>query len=185
MYVTLGIILITLIWAAASLGQKQISDPQPEILKRHMEMREEIHKRMRDKLLHGLGPDDDLFKDMDKMFDDMMSDSLKGFDSFAPRSSQFQIQWSEDNSGRTLAITPKSKDQNLDIKVENGFVTIKGVEQNSSFSSSFNVPQDCDPAKVKMDQKEGKILMHFPYKKQASFKDDRRPLPVPEDAVEI
>ena len=202
MYVTLSVILLLFVWAATSLGQKSPSnDPQMEALKRHLEMREEMHRRIRDKIFHGIGPDDSLFEDMDKMFEDMMKDSFSGggISSFSSSgTNNFKMAWTESTTGRTLEITPKDKDQRLDISIENGFVTIKGnVEHKtpqgtstSSFSNSFNVPSDCDPAKVKMEQKGEKILMHFPYiqavkKITIPKKDQRVPVPPSEGDVAI
>jgi len=96
-------------------------------------------------------------------------------------------------------ITPKDPKQQLDIDVKGSLITIKGTTENknsngsfvSSFSNSFSVPQDCDGAKVGMEQKDGKILVFFPYfeakkiNKVPHPKEQRIPLPPTQDGVEI
>jgi len=186
MYVTLGLIFSVLIWAVTGLGQKITHDSSDNFQKR-MQLREEMHKRLRDKLIHGIGPDTDLFKDMDLMFEDVM-----------PSQSHVETEWQESKEGRTLVVKLKDKDQRLDINVENGLVTIKGKNEvksangTSVFSNSFSIPVDCDPSKVKMDQKNDQILVSFPYKggevKSISpplKKDKRVPLPPSADDVPI
>jgi HSP20 family molecular chaperone IbpA len=108
------------------------------------------------------------------------------------------MEWIETTSGRTLIITPNDPSQQLDINVENGLVVIKGKSENkspngvsiSNFSNSFNVPGDCDPAKVKMDTKNGKIHMEFPYRTAAKSietkpKDERKPIGPSDEDVKI
>lgn len=203
MYVTLSVIFILFLWAAVSLGQKVFPDNDKNVtqfdrMKRRMELREEMHRRMMDKLINGIGPDQDLFKDMEEDF----QDAFKGFDSFGGMSIGQSVDavWEESASGRTLVITPKEKGQNLDIRVEKGAITIKGeVEQKtahgsskSSFNNMFAVPGDCDEAQVKIDQKADKILVHFPYLKDVSKpkvveppKPERRPIPSGQGEVTI
>ena len=209
MYITLAAIFILIAWAVSCLGQKvtqsdQLSDM--DRIKRRMELREEMHKRMREKLLYGIGPDDDLFKDLEQMFEESMSDSFLGFDQIKIQSENFKSEWEESGSGRTLIITPKDKDQKLNIDVSDSVITIKGETLqktatstfSSSFTNSFPVPDDCDGAKVKMDQKDGKILIQFPFKTGGTLrtpapspkvitpkKEERRPLPPSADDVTI
>lgn len=203
MYLTLGIIFLVMVWALTVLGQKTSPmESERDALKRHLELREEIHKRMMGKLLHGIGPDEDLFKDLEQLMDDSMKDSFSHFDSFT-ESKNFESQWVDSEEGKTLEITPQNKDQRLDINVENGLVTIKGKNEIktahgtsiSSFSNSFSVPLECDASKVKMDQKGEKILVFFPYKnglprgskpsEKSPPKSERVPIPVPDGALEI
>lgn len=184
MYVTLAIMMLLLTWAITGLGQKS----QPDTMD-PMQLREEIHKRMRDKLLLGFGSDDDLFKDMHGLFE--------GFDTLTPTSQNFEMSWQESKEGRTLILTPKDEKQRLDINIENGMVSVQGkVEKKtshgssiSSFSNSFNVPMDCDASKVQMDQKDGKIHVFFPYKKGAvaipNPPNGRRPIPPSDEDIEI
>lgn len=202
MYVVL-IVMFLLILGALSTCLAQFSTPPNEPQKfdrqkRRAELREEMHRRMRDKLLRGIGPDQDLFKDMEQMFEDSMNDSFSSFDSIAGSSSSaFSTEWLETGAGKTLVITPKDPHQQLDIDVKNGMVTIKGKAESkennssfvSSFSNSFSIPGDCDPDKVKTLQKDGKIMLEFPYREMKKVttpkKEERKPLPPAEGAVEI
>lgn len=194
MYVALFIIAGIIFWAGSILGQQKKSDQMEDRLK----LREEIHRRILDKMLRGVGADQDMFSDMEEMMDKMMSESMNGFDSLVTGSLQnFQMEWLESSTGRTLVITPQNPNQQLDINVANGFIVIKGQSENKSqsgssyshFSNSFNIPSDCDPGKVKMDQKDGKILVFFPYQntlpKKAKPQDKRVPLPPSQGDVQI
>jgi HSP20 family molecular chaperone IbpA len=205
MYVTLAIIFLVFTWAAISLGQKIMPDQNPapfDRMKRRMELREEMHRRMVDKLLHNQGPDQDLFKDIEKALEEDMNDSFLGMDSINSFSSaNFSTDWEETAQGRSLIITPKTKDQQLDIDVSKGMVTIKGKMESksahgssvSSFSNSFSVPDDCDAAQVKMDQRGEQIIVSFPYRgiqktpapEKKSQMPERRPLPPSESDVTI
>lgn len=183
MYVILGLIVILFTWAAVGLTQKS---PQEDL-------REEIHQRMREKILMGIGSDDDLFKDMEGLMDDVMKSSFQGFDNFtnlAPTS--YKMNWTETKEGRTLTITPENKEQRLDINVENGLINIQGKTEKksshgssiSSFSNSFNVPNDLDWTKVRMEGKDGHILLEFPYK-EVTQKIERTPVEPSENDVQI
>lgn len=202
MYVVLGILLLLVLSTGTLLGQKASRpiDDGPEVhsFQKRMQLREEMHRRMMDKLMKGVGPDKDMFKDMEQFMDEVMSDSFSGFDSFTRTTAQnYKMEWSETSSGRTLTITPKSSEQQLDINVENGFVVIKGKAEHktpngvsvSNFSNSFNVPADCDPAKVKMDSKDGKILLNFPFVSGKAVEtkpnDTRRPVKASDQDIKI
>lgn len=156
-----------------------------------MKMREEMHRRMMEKLINGIGPDDGLFNDMEQMMNDMMKDTFTGFDSYAHRPQNFKHQWKESTTGRTLEITPNKPEQQLDINVANGMITIKGKTeiktangmQVSNFTNSFGVPGDVEAGKMKMDLKEGKILVFFPYWKPTENK--RKPVTPSDKDVQI
>lgn len=157
-----------------------------------LKMREEMHRRMMDKLINGVGKDGDLFGDMEEMMNEMMKDSFNGFDSYAHRPQNFLSQWKESATGRTLEITPKTPDQQLDINVKNNLITIKGQTeiksangtQISSFTNTFSVPGDVESTKMKMDLKDGKILVFFPYWKPAS-ENKRKPVTPSDKDVQI
>ena len=199
MYLVLSIMFLLVFWAGALLGQqgsRPIVDDETETFEKRLKIREEIHRRMMEKLLRGVGPDQDMFSDVEKMMDDMMKDSFSGMQSISGiKSSNYKMEWKESNQGRTLEITPANPSQHLDINVANGLITIKGKEEKgsfvSSFSNAFSVPGDCDPAKVKMDQKDGKILVSFPYiaarpiKKSTPDVPKRVPLPPSQGDVQI
>jgi HSP20 family molecular chaperone IbpA len=199
MYVTLGVIFLVFLAGFILVG-RMISFAQNPIddgLRKRLELREEMHKRIRDKLIYGIGPDQDMFKDIEQMFEESMSESLSGF---SVRSNAFQTEWQENSSGRTLIITPQSPEQKLNIDVNSSMITIKGesVQKSngstvsSSFSNSFSVPDDCDGSRVQMDQKDGKILVHLPYRSSKTQlpeiklkKPERKPLPPSTDDVQI
>lgn len=174
MYVLFGVIFILMVSAFSGFGQK--SDPRA--------LREELHRRMIENLFHGTH-DDDLFRDMDKLFDDAMRSNLGSH----LGGSAVETSWTESASGRTLLITPSSPEQKLDIDIQGRMVTIKGKSEvktpqgtsHSDFSSSFSVPPDVDPSKVKLDQKNGKITAFFPW----SGTQKRAPLPKGETDVSI
>jgi hypothetical protein len=111
----------------AQSGPSQNRDSIDNI-KRRMELREEMHKRMRDKLLLGIGPDQDMFKDLEQMFEDTMTDSFSGFDQLGGARSNFHSEWQESKTGRTLVITPQSPEQKLNIDV---FATSNGSRVSS------------------------------------------------------
>ena len=188
MYVLLGAILVLFIFTVSSFGQKrEHSDAELERIKKHMQLREELHRKMLDNLMSGRH-DENLFQDMEKLFDDAMKDSFGGSSFQFSTGDVVATEWQETSAGRTLLITPQSKDQKLDINVQNEMVTIKGKSANSEFQNSFSIPQDCDSTKVKTDQKNGKIVMFFPWrvaKKISPKKEERIPLPKAESDVTI
>ena len=201
MYVVLLLMFGAVFWAGAILGQQGNSpvDRETDLIEKRLKMREEMHRRMLDKLLHGIGPDQDMFSDMEKMMEEMMNESFSGFSSSLSISgdSQFKMEWVESKVGRTLKITPKNPEQQLDINVSNGMITIqgkgkseaKGAVSYSNFSNSMSVPLDCDASKVKIDQKDGKIIVQFPYLKARPVnvkpKDNRVPIGPSEGDVSI
>lgn len=199
MYITLAVIFIALVWAVAALTQTQAPTRQPfDRIKRRMELREEMHRRIRDTLINGGNADQDMFKDLEQEFEDTMSDSFSGLNQLGDTGSSFKSEWQESKTGRTLVITPKDPNQKINIDVNATAITIKGETQektatssfSSAFTNSFPVPDDCDGTKVKMDSKDGKLLVELPYK---SFKavpvppkqQERKPLPPAEGDVQI
>lgn len=90
--------------------------------------------------------------------------------------------WEETTKERILKIKPKDKNTNLDISIKDGFISIKSkTEQKdqskgqmiSSFSQSFNVPEDVDEKKAKIDQKGEEIIVIFPLRFGKSLKQDK------------
>lgn len=187
--------LITIVWAVGALSQITSIQDQPkpfDRMKRRMELREEMHRRIREKILTGRGDDQNLFKDLEQEFEDTMSDS------FSRVESNYTSEWLEEKNGRTLVITPKDPNQKINIDVNASVITIKGESQEktattsmvSAFSNIFPVPDDCDGTKVKMNSKDGKLLVELPYKKIKSIstppkKDQRIPIPPIPGDVEI
>ena len=197
MYITLIIIFLVMVGTVGAISQittlssEDQTSPQGrqpfDRQKRRMELREEMHRRMRAKLLNGIGPDQDLFKDMEQAFEESMSDSFTT--DFTATMSNFKSVWKESKEGRVLVITPQSKDQKLNIDVNQTVITIKGesvqktatTSISSQFTNSFPVPDDCDGTKVKMNQKDGSLLVELPFKDVRKvtkpLRDERKPLP--------
>jgi HSP20 family molecular chaperone IbpA len=195
MYVVLGAIILFTLVVFEALGQKlggtrTQNSPQDQI-RRHLELREEMHRRMREKILNGIGEDDDLFKGMEDMMNQAFSDPTMGAGlGLLDESSQPVIMdWTENKTGRTLIITPKDPSQKIDLDVKQEMITIKGENKSehsaSQFSNSFPVPHDCDGKKVKISGKDGKIMMEFPFRKLEKQSDGRRPLPPSGEEISI
>lgn len=215
MYVTLAVILLIGIWAITALTQTFSPDPfdrqerraqkraekQAQMSER-MKLREEMHRRIRDMLINGQGNPDDLFADMQEEFEQSMRESFADIDSFQVASNNFKSEWKETKTARILEITPQSKDQKLNIDVNEEVITIKGESSqktattsfSSAFSNSFPVPDDCDGSRVKLNSLDGKILVELPFKSSAKAvplkkvvppKEERRPLPPSDSDVEI
>lgn len=200
MYLTLFIMFVFVFWTGAILaqqGSRPVDDKQTTSMEKRMQMRAEMHRRMMEKLINGVGPDQDMFQDMEKFMEEIMADSFTGFESLTPQAENYKMEWSESATGRTLNLTPKTPEQQLDINVSNGLIIIKGKVEDkrpngivvSNFTNSFNVPGDCDPAKVKISQHQGKILVSFPWRtaKPADIKpkQDLKPIPPSETDVTI
>jgi HSP20 family molecular chaperone IbpA len=190
MYVTLAVMFLLILGAGTLLAQqfnRPIDDQTSQNLDRRFKMRQEMHRRMMEKLMRGVGPDQDMFQDMEGLLDEVMKDP---FESRAAVQN-FQVEWSSDKVGRRLSITPNTPEQQLDISVSQGLISIKGKTEHksshgvsvSNFSNSFNVPTDCDPGKVKIDHKDGKILVFFPYLTQP--KQNLQPIPPSDGDVQI
>ena len=132
----------------------------------------ELHRRLREQVLKGFQDHDSFVREMDQMMDQMMRDSFgpNGFgrlqDLAAPT---IASEWSETDKGRTLEISPASKETKLDVQVKDGMIVIESelISEHSQgrFSQSQSIPDDCDPEGVRMESKEGKLLVHFPWRK--------------------
>jgi HSP20 family molecular chaperone IbpA len=176
------------------------ADQQADQIKRREEIREEVHQRIRDMLLNGKADDPDMFKDLEEELGSLMSDSFSGLNQLrGGNASNYKSEWLETKFGRTLAITPKDQNQKINIDVNATVITIKGETQqktatsvySSAFTNSFPVPDDCDGTRVKMNSKDGKLLIELPFKSlsdvkvPAKKKEERKALPPLPGAVEI
>jgi HSP20 family molecular chaperone IbpA len=205
MYVILLIIVLGFIGMVYAIGQTQ-SQTKPQSptrqpfdrIKRRAELREEMHRRIREMLINGKGDQQNLFKDLEQEFEDTMTDSFSGFDQGVVESN-FKSEWTQNTHGRTLVITPKDPSQKINIDVNAALITIKGESQkqtatstiSSAFINSFPVPDDCDGTKVKMNSRDGKILVELPFKSvpaltNPSKKVEKKPLtPNTPDDIDI
>lgn len=184
--------LVLILNTIPSFAQNQDFDR----MKQRMQLREEAHRRMREKILKGRGGDD-LFDDLEKMFNDMMNDTSTSFeprDDFAVSSNSFSTEWVSDGKTKTLILTPKDKSVELDINVKDQVITIgskqKSKDQNSysesSSTSIFPVPIECDGGKVQMKSVDNSIHLVFPLRVQKNGdQNDRQPLKPSSGDVEI
>lgn len=190
MYVVLGAIILFTLVVFEALGQKLTgtrsqtaptqNTPQDQIRLR-MQLREEMHRRMREKILNGIGEDDELFKGMEQMMNEAFSDPTMGAGLLDESVQPVRIDWTVTKTGRVLIITPKDPSQKIDLDVKQDTISIKGENKSqhsaSHFANSFPVPNDCDGKKVKISSKDGKIMMEFPFRKLEKQTDGRKPLP--------
>lgn len=187
-------LLLILTYSLSVFGQNP-KDKRQDSIKRAMELREQLHRRLMDHLFKGTpGSQDEIFKDMEALFQDVMKDMNSDFggfgdlDSFTGGNKSYDMAWTESAEGRTLLLSPKDTKQPLEINVEKGMISIKGKQEEktphgtsvSSFSHSYSIPGDVDGSKVKMLEKDGKIMMSFPYRKgeqpQKMKLPERRPV---------
>jgi len=183
-----------------AFGQKSKQDSRLRARQEAMKLREELHRRLLNHLFHGAGSTDDVFKDMNSLFEDVMSDMGEDFTLGGSRN--YEMAWTESKEGRSLLLSPQDKNQKLEINVEQGMVSIKGNNEVktpngtsiSSFSHSYSVPGDCDWTKVKILERNGKIVLSFPYRSletapkgpKSKEKDpDRIPIPPTGEEVTI
>ena len=138
---------------------------QEENLRRY----NQLHQKLREQMLKGF--DDSSIEEMNRMVDEMMDRAMRDFPSMGLSrfSSGLNLSWNERKDGRELIIIPKSKEDKLDVQVQNQLITIKTTktEGNSHSESSHaqNVPVDCDADGVKMEARKGGLVMFFPWKK--------------------
>lgn len=189
-----SLIAMSFVLMTISLNSLAQTNQDFDRMRQRMQLREEAHRRMREKILYGRGNTDDLFKDLDKMFNDMMNDNSSGF---VPREEftlggTYTSEWRSDSKGKTLIITPKNESIQLDINVKDQFITIgsklESKDQNSyvesSSSSVIPVPYECDGGKVQMKSVDKSVHLIFPFKKNGD-QNDRRPIKPSQGDVEI
>src|SRR5690606_39032923 len=113
-------------------------------------------------------------EDFQQFFDDKAFERLfrggtgsAAFDSIG----RGQSRWVETPNERILVLKLEvAKDTPVDFKIEGTRLSITGqYEKRSpngvvkqSFSRSFEIPADCDPAQAKFENKDGEILIKFP-----------------------
>jgi hypothetical protein len=154
-------LIFVLISAQLALAQNTLEE--------RMQRYNQFHQKLREQMLKGF--DDKSLDEMNRMVDEMMDQSMRDFPSMGLSrfSSGLNLSWNERKDGRELIIIPKSKEDKLDVQVHNQLITIKmtKTDRNSHSESSHaqNVPADCDSDKVKMEAREGGLVMFFPWKK--------------------
>ncbi len=117
--------------------------------------------------------------------------SMSDFSSFSVGS--FQTEWQQDSKGRTFYITPKDKEQKLDINIENGMIQVKSAQEKNSenmrsqsiSTQMISIPHDCDPEKAQFSQLDDGIKIFFPYKEESKkIPSDRIPLKPSSDSID-
>ena len=169
-----------------------------ERMQQREKLREEMHQKLRQSLLHGTDPTPAL-NDMSRLMDSLMEDSLNDMDSLsriAPSAgfsafgrgslSQVSLEWSESPQGRSLLVKPSDKEAKLDVQVNGEVISIKMDLAKKANGSSFSgqtmqtqtIPSDCDGEQVKIEAKDSGLVLFFPYKGKApKLEKDRSPLP--------
>ncbi len=146
--------------------------------------------------------DADLSKDFEEMRNSFSKSEKSFMDIFGtdddPYSGDlYQMKWRDEKTGRVLEITPNDKQTELKISVEGEFITIKGNRKSTKqagknivseehFEFTQNIPEDLDPSRNKISEKNGKIEIAFPWKgntrgapkkkKLEVFQDDKVPM---------
>lgn len=147
--------------------------------------REEIDREIRDlmqardEMMRSL-LDDSAFSDFDDRFNDLVKkfeqNSFGGLNNLNMGSVVGEYDWRETPTHQILALKVKQiKDKPLDIKIEKGFVRLKGdVEEVSEtpagkskrvskvhFERSFSIPEGVDQANPEFENIEGELLIKF------------------------
>lgn len=112
---------------------------------------------------------DSTFQSAIDHFNNSMNEFSTNFDAMSL--GQFKTEWDQGKEGRTLYIQTQSKDQKLDIKIENQMLEIKTAEEKrtenmqsiSQSSQIISVPYDCDGNKAKISQTDDGIKVFFPF----------------------
>ena len=119
-------------------------------------------------------------RQMEGMMDDLLRDSLMEMESLSQRdpnfgksfSSSLNMAWQESDEGRVLTVSPRDPATKLDVQVHQGVITIKAETSKGSMVSQTSrtqvVPGDCDGDKVKMDGKDGQLVLVFPWRSKDS-----------------
>lgn len=124
---------------------------------------------------------DDFLKRMDSMLDQSMNDEAfkeiqKAFEKDPFFTDSFPLQegkWIEEKEGMVYLLEGKPVEGGkFDIKVKDGQVTVEAdIERKfgqygktrSVFKQSFPVPMNCDGEKMRIEERDGKMALIFPF----------------------
>ena len=112
---------------------------------------------------------DSTFQSAMDHFNNSLNEFSTNFDGMSL--AQFKTQWDKGQDGRTLYIQTQSKEQKLDIKIENQMLEIKTAEEKktenmqsvSQSTQLIAVPYDCDGNKARISQTDDGIKVFFPF----------------------
>lgn len=177
-----GFLLLLLI---TTVG-KAFSESSDERLKRRMQLREEMHQKMRDSLFNDFDASSS-FQKMDQLMDELMKDAFSDFDQSAFQlnsSNGISTHWRESEKGRILTVKTEDKDAKVDVQVNGQKITLKTEYEQKSGQGLMKgqstqmqtVPHDCDGDLVKMEATDKGVELFFPYKTGVQTTDERRPI---------
>lgn len=129
----------------------------------------------------------DPFSDMDRIFNHLMSRSPYSWPRLAIDNGGSKLEWSPsadisetEKEYLVRAELPAVKKEDVKVTVDGGMLTIEGErkqqkeEKNErfhrveslygSFSRSFSLPENVDPAGIKCESKDGVLSVHIPKK---------------------
>lgn len=118
---------------------------------------------------------------------------MNEFASFS-QSNLFKTEWRDDAKGRTIYINPTDKELKMDIKIEDGMIQIKSVQEKNTdnmrsqsvSSQMMSIPQDCDANGAQISQLNDGVKIFFPYKEETkSISKDRIPIQPSSPDVDI
>jgi HSP20 family molecular chaperone IbpA len=124
------------------------------------------------------------FTDPFERMNEMQENFFKGFPEISRTDATLKVQEDEHSIYYDILI-PDIKEKNVQVRVENGQVILRGEtekksqdhNQRSYFTSSFHqsypwpsgVPADLDPTKVKIQYEDDKVRVQFPKDDSRSF----------------
>ncbi len=179
------VLIFTLLYLTPTFSQTTKERVQTERDLMDAEIRSLLNAR--DELMKSL-LDDDAFSHFDKRFNDLVKkfddDNFSSMQGLQIGNIVGEYDWRETDSQQILAIKVKQiKDKPLDIKIEKGFVRLKGeVEEildtperkgarkisKVHFERSFSIPDGVDQTSPLFENKDGELLIIF--KKLKSIK---------------
>lgn len=179
------VLIFTLLNLAPTFSQTKNGPMQTDRDLMDAEIRSMMNAR--DELIKSL-LDDDAFSQFDKRFNDLVKkfddDNFSTTQGLQLGSVVGEYDWRETETQQILAIKVKQiKDRPLDIKIEKGFVHLKGdVEEildyperkgtkkisKVHFERSFSIPEGVDQTSPLFENKDGELLIKF--KKLKSIK---------------
>jgi len=132
---------------------------------------DQMHQRLRESLIRG----DDIMQTMraiEESMDQLMREAgedMHALTQLTPRSARTvggTQEWAVVHGGRQLVLTPSHPDARLEVDVQGPRISIKESLSTGALQAmgetQIPVPAGCDPNKVKMEGKDGKLVLFFP-----------------------
>lgn len=162
-----SLLLSTLVFSSLNTYAQSSQDIMEEFMK--------MRKEMFDSIMSDSFNGDDFegrVMEMMKQMDQQMGQG-KAIDSWPNISDSFNLggaNWTESETHRVLTVKVKQiKDKPLDIKIQNGMVTLKGQTESvagnsksiSNFQKSYSIPSDVDQTNPEFENSTDQILIKF------------------------